>query len=564
MKDQAKLTYKNAGVDIERGDDFVARIFPYAVSTRTRFSMDNIGSFAGMIDLKPGAWKDPIMVACTDGVGTKLKFAFETGRHDTIGIDLVAMSVNDLLVTGAEPLAFLDYLASSRIDLGAHPDIIRGIAEGCRQSGCALIGGETAELPGFYAQNEYDLAGFAVGIVERHRILDPATVQEGDVLVGLPSSGIHSNGYSLVRNIFEDRTRFPLDKTIPGFKLPLGDILLTPTRIYRPEFSLLQQLDGLKSAAHITGSGIPGNLPRAVPDHLGISVRKGSWPVPMIFETMQSIGKIDDAEMCNTFNMGLGMILVIAPEKVASIQAALADQGFVSFVVGAVTGRPGFHWARSGTGKSRRTIPAISSPPQIVSTLPRLAILGSGRGSNMDAICSAIDRGDLPAEIACVISNNSRAGILEKARQRGIPAFHVSGKTHPESESMAMLDLFKKTRADTLVLAGYMKKLANPIVKHFSGRSFNIHPALLPAFGGPGMFGQRVHETVLASGVKLTGVTVHRIDPEYDQGEILAQRSVPVMPDDTADTLAARVLREEHDLYWRILRRHLTKPNGSA
>ncbi|MBN1879316.1 phosphoribosylformylglycinamidine cyclo-ligase [bacterium] len=557
MKGRKRLTYRAAGVDIERGDDFVRRILPFAKSTRTHSSIDDIGAFAGMIDLAPGNWKDPILVACTDGVGTKLKLAFEIGRHDTIGIDLVAMSINDLLVTGAEPLAFLDYLATSQVDLNVHPEIVKGIAEGCIQGGCALIGGETAELPGFYTPGEYDLAGFAVGIVERGKILSPTAVAPGDLLIGLPSTGIHSNGYSLVRKVFEDRRRYPLEKPLPGFTVPLGDILLMPTRIYRPEFALLRTMDGLKSAAHITGSGIPGNLPRAIPDHLGVSVRHGSWPIPAIFDAIRSAGSVLETEMYQTFNMGLGMVLVISPDYEASIRSALQDQGFETFIVGNVVDKPGFHWTRS----DRPTQSQPANPGQKSSerrSPPRLAILGSGRGSNMESICRAIDSNNFQAEVVCVVSNNSKAMILERARERKIPAFHVSSLSHPGSETDALLDIFQRCKADTLVLAGYMKKLPEEIVRHFQGRSFNIHPALLPSFGGIGMYGHHVHEAVISSGAKFSGVTVHEIGVEYDRGKILGQRVVPVLPEDNPDSLASRVLREEHDLYWRVLKRHLT------
>ncbi|MBN1296986.1 phosphoribosylformylglycinamidine cyclo-ligase, partial [bacterium] len=344
MTTPKKLSYRDAGVDIDRADAFVDRIRPMAASTRTVYSMDSIGSFAGLLDLTKGSWREPLLVACTDGVGTKLKVAFETGCHQGVGIDLVAMSVNDLLVTGAQPLAFLDYLATSRLDLDLHAAVVDSIAEGCRRSGCALLGGETAELPGFYQDDEYDLAGFAVGVVDRERMLSVDSVRAGDWVIGIPSDGLHSNGFSLVRKVFEDRSIYPIHRPLEGMTEPLGDVLLKPTRIYRREMETAAGIPGVRSAAHITGGGIPGNLPRAVPDHLGIAVVRNTWPVHPIFEWIRKAGGIEEAEMDRTFNMGLGLMVVTAPDAARTLMRVLADQGFDSYRVGWITGEPGFRW----------------------------------------------------------------------------------------------------------------------------------------------------------------------------------------------------------------------------
>ncbi|MCD4655823.1 phosphoribosylformylglycinamidine cyclo-ligase [bacterium] len=562
MENKKQLTYKAAGVDIDLADEFIERIKPSTGSTRTVYSMDSIGAFAGMLDISRGNWKSPLMVACTDGVGTKLKLAFETGYHNGVGIDLVAMSINDLLVTGAEPLAFLDYLATSKLDLDMHTSVVEGIAEGCRQSGCVLLGGETAELPGFYQGDEYDLAGFAIGLVEKDKMYTPNDVQAGDWIIGLISSGIHSNGFSLVRKVFEDRKVYPLDAPLTGMKQSLGELLLTPTRIYSREMAVCRNIGGLKSAAHITGGGIPGNLPRALPGQLGASLFTGSWPIPEIFNRMQQIGNISGTEMYRTFNMGLGMMLIVAKETARDLMCALTGNGFESYHVGEVSAQPGVTWTdmnqrfngkdvSSETGKKK-----VSSYDVHIKKV-RIAIVGSGRGSNMASICDAIDRQDLDVEIGCVISNNSKAFILESARNRGIPAIHISGKTHPESEMQALLDTLKTYDVDAVVLAGYMKKLAPEILQWFRGKVFNIHPALLPSFGGTGMFGSRVHEAVLKSGAKYSGVTVHLVDEDYDRGRILAQRVVSVLETDTGQDLADRILLEEHDIYWRVLRNYL-------
>ncbi|HPQ39578.1 MAG TPA: phosphoribosylformylglycinamidine cyclo-ligase [bacterium] len=557
MKGSERLDYKAAGVDIDLADEFIRRIGPVAASTRTDLSMDAIGSFAGMIRLDGNRWREPVLVACTDGVGTKLKLAFETGDHSGIGIDLVAMSVNDLLVTGATPVAFLDYLATSRLELENHTAVIESIAEGCRQSGCALVGGETAELPGFYSAREYDLAGFALGVVEKSEILSPDNVIAGDWIIGIPSDGIHSNGYSLVRKIFEDRNRFPLDQPLRGMKEPLGRVLLKPTRIYRPELAAALAAGGLKSAAHITGGGIPGNLPRAIPKHLGICLVEHSWPVPEIFRQMQDIGEIEDQEMYRTFNMGLGMMLVVSPDRAHALIQSLEGGGYSAHVVGWIDAEPGLRRVKKFDPPTPVTGKCGSIGTRKSTAIPRIAVLGSGRGSNMESLCEAIDRDDLHASIACVISNNSKAFILERARCRGIPAVHLSGKTHPGNESSALQDVLKHYRIDAIVLAGYMKKLSPEIVEEYRDRIFNIHPALLPAFGGPGMYGMNVHRAVLRSGAVFSGVTVHRVDEDYDTGYIVAQRVVQVLPGDSPEMLAARVLKQEHDLYWRVLEKAL-------
>ncbi len=551
-----RITYKESGVDIDAGEAFVKAILPHVDKTRTFCSMDHIGSFAGMINLSSGNWKNPVLVACTDGVGTKLKIAFEMNRHDTIGIDLVAMSVNDLLVTGAQPVAFLDYLATSKIDSKKLAQVIAGICDGCLKSGCVLLGGETAEMPDFYKANEYDLAGFAVGIVDKDKILDSKNVVPGDILIGLPSNGLHSNGYSLVRNLFKDRKKYPLESMLPGLSQPLGEVLLQPTHIYTDEFSILLSLEGVKAAAHITGGGIPGNLPRILPDSCGATLHKNSWPVPAIFEIMQEIGQIDQTEMSRTFNMGLGMIIAVNSESLKNIQDTLNFHGYSHYIIGQVSSRPGITWSNSIKENVKvSTKDDIGLKTQ--TRKARIAVLGSGSGTNMQSLCNAIDRGDLDAEIVCVVSNNSRAFILERAKKQGIPAYHISQVTHPGKETDKLFEVIEKCAADTLVLAGYMKKIPDRVLKSFNDRVFNIHPALLPAFGGKGMYGLRIHQEVIRSGVRYTGATVHRVNTEYDAGEILGQRVVPVLASDTPETLAKRVLVEEHDLYWRVLKQYL-------
>jgi phosphoribosylformylglycinamidine cyclo-ligase len=328
-------TYRDAGVDIDEGDRLVDLIKPLARPTLRPEVLAGIGGFGGLFALDTKKYRDPVLVSGTDGVGTKLKLAFLTGRHDTVGIDLVAMSVNDVAVTGAEPLFFLDYYATGRLRAEEAAQVVKGIAEGCRQAGCALIGGETAELPGFYADGEYDLAGFAVGVVERDRILDGRNVAPGDALVGVASTGLHSNGYSLARKVLLERQALS-DRPAELAGRTLGDALLEPTRIYARDILALLDEVPLKAAAHITGGGLPGNVPRNLPDRTGAVIRGGSWDVPAIFGLIEREGGVGRDEMYRTFNMGLGLVLVLPSASVEAARAVLTRRGLASWVVGTV------------------------------------------------------------------------------------------------------------------------------------------------------------------------------------------------------------------------------------
>lgn len=329
------LTYRDAGVDIDEGDRLVELIAPSARTTHRPEVLAGVGGFASLFALPPGRWREPVLVAGTDGVGTKLKLAFALDRHETIGIDLVAMSVNDVAVTGAEPMFFLDYYATSRLRADEAAVVVRGIAEGCRQAGCALVGGETAELPGFYQPGEYDLAGFAVGLVERSRIVDGRRVAPGDALVGLASSGAHSNGYSLIRAIVE-RARLDLRQVHREIGAPLGEALLAPTRIYARDLLALAEAVDLRAAAHITGGGIFGNLPRVLPPGTRAVLRESSWPRPAVFDLLARAGDVERAELYRTFNMGLGMIVVVPAADAARAVALLASRGVPAFLLGEV------------------------------------------------------------------------------------------------------------------------------------------------------------------------------------------------------------------------------------
>jgi phosphoribosylformylglycinamidine cyclo-ligase len=332
MNDASSLTYKDAGVDIDAGNALVERIKPCVAATRRPGVLAGIGGFGGLFEL-PTGYRRPVLVAGTDGVGTKLKLAIETGRHDGVGIDLVAMCVNDVIVQGAEPLFFLDYYAAGRLDVDIAAAVIEGIAAGCRQAGAALIGGETAELPGFYQGGDYDLAGFCVGIVEHDKIIDGSRVAAGDAIIGIASSGLHSNGYSLARKVLERsgaKHEMPLDGQT------LIERLLAPTRIYvKPLLALMAEVE-VHAMAHITGGGLPENLPRVLPEGLAAVVERGSWRRPEVFDWLQSAGRIADAELYRTFNCGLGMAVIVAAEAAEKAVALLEAQGEQAWIAGRI------------------------------------------------------------------------------------------------------------------------------------------------------------------------------------------------------------------------------------
>jgi phosphoribosylformylglycinamidine cyclo-ligase len=329
------LDYRAAGVDIEAGDEAVRRIAPLARATFRPEVLGGIGAFAGFVRVPPG-YTEPVLVSSTDGVGTKLKVAFLADRHDTVGIDLVAMGVNDVLVHGAEPLYFLDYIGTARLEPARVEALVRGVAEGCRQAGCALIGGETAELPDLYAPGEYDLAGFAVGIVERSKIVDGTAVRPGDVVLGLASSGLHSNGYSLARRIVFDVLKLDIDAVLPGTGRTVADVLLAPTRIYVR--AVLPVRAEVHAMAHITGGGISGNLPRVLPDGCRAVIRPRTWApsASPVFATLRSAGRVEEAEMFRTFNMGIGYVLVVPADRADRVGATLRAAGETVHAIGEI------------------------------------------------------------------------------------------------------------------------------------------------------------------------------------------------------------------------------------
>ncbi|MBN2796324.1 MAG: phosphoribosylformylglycinamidine cyclo-ligase [Clostridia bacterium] len=337
----SKLTYADAGVDIEEGALAVEKMKSYVKETFTKGVLGGLGGFGGMFELDLTGYTKPVLVSGTDGVGTKLKIAIMKDQHDTVGIDLVAMCVNDILVQGAKPLFFLDYIATGKLSSDKIAGLVKGIAEGCKQSNAALIGGETAEMPGFYDEDDYDMAGFTVGIVDKDKIIDGSTIEAGDVLVGLPSTGVHSNGYSLVRKLFFDVLSLDMHDYVDALGATVGETLITPTKIYvKPVLKVLEEVS-VKGMVHVTGGGFVENIPRILPEGLGVNIELNAWPMPKVFPFMQEAGNVDTYEMYKTFNMGIGFIMIVKKEDVDALISAVKSTGEEAYVIGEVTKEAG-------------------------------------------------------------------------------------------------------------------------------------------------------------------------------------------------------------------------------
>jgi phosphoribosylformylglycinamidine cyclo-ligase len=329
--------YKQAGVDIAAGNQAVELMKKHVKRTTRPEVLSGLGGFGGLFGLDKDKYEEPILVSGTDGVGTKLKLAFAMDKHDTIGIDAVAMCVNDIVVSGAEPLFFLDYLACDKVIPSKIEAIVAGIAEGCVQSGCALIGGETAEMPGMYSEGEYDIAGFSVGVVDKKKIIDGSKIRPGDTVIGLASSGIHSNGFSLVRKLLLEQSGYKLTDRVEVLDAVLGDVLLTPTRIYVKTVLALMEKVELKGLVHITGGGFIENIPRVLPDTVNVEIDYGTWPILPIFDLLQSKGSITNNDMFRTFNMGIGMVIVVSAEQAEEVLKVAAELGEEAYRIGQVT-----------------------------------------------------------------------------------------------------------------------------------------------------------------------------------------------------------------------------------
>lgn len=546
------LSYKDSGVDIEAGDSLVSLIKPLARSTSRSGVLGGLGGFGGAFQLKAieQNYKDPVLVLASDGVGTKLQIAQKINQHSTIGMDLVAMCVNDILCNGAEPLTFLDYFACGILDVDVARNVVSGIAEGCKQSTAALIGGETAEMPGMYDPGVYDLAGFALGVVERSHILPKINdITVGDIIIGLPSNGVHSNGFSLIHKLMK-KAGLSLDDKAPFSQegLTLGEELIKPTRIYVRSVLPALQRGKVKAVAHITGGGLVQNLPRVIPASVRARLNAHWWNVHPVFAWIADAGAVKDDEMLRTFNCGIGMVMIVSPEDQAEVMNI--TRSFGAMVIGSVQARPA-----SGDQVLVDNFASALDFTRRMPLLPkkRVAVLVSGNGSNFQAL---VDTSRDPSQCVCcditlVISNKADAFALKRAQKENVPSLIVNSKDYPSRVEFdrAITAALEANKIDIVCLAGYMRILSDEFVKRWKGRLLNIHPSLLPRH--PGLNAQ---QQCLDAGDRESGCTVHFVDEGMDTGAIIIQERVPVLRDDTAETLTARIHTAEHRAYPRALR----------
>ncbi|XP_039174854.1 trifunctional purine biosynthetic protein adenosine-3 isoform X1 [Crotalus tigris] len=552
LKQSRGLTYKDSGVDIAAGNTLVQKIKPLAAATSRSGCNADLGGFAGLFDIKEAGYKDPILVSGTDGVGTKLKIAQLCNKHNAIGQDLVAMCVNDILAQGAEPLFFLDYFACGKLDVRMAQTIIAGIAEACKLAGCALLGGETAEMPGMYPPGEYDLGGFAVGAVERGQMLPHLDkITDGDVVLGIASSGIHSNGFSLVRKIVEKSS---LDFSSPSVgdcpEQTLGEQLLTPTKIYSKILLPVLRSGDVKAYAHITGGGLLENIPRVLPASVGVVLDALHWKIPSIFSWLQREGNLSEEEMARTFNCGIGAVLIVQKELAGKILSDIRRRE-EAWLIGKVVQ----HQAGSAHVEVKNLLQALranrlqslhSKQIKMEPRKTRVGILISGTGTNMEALIASAKKPNSSAEIVVVISNKADAEGLKKAAGVGIPTKVINHKDYSnriEFDS-AVDQVLSEFSVELICLAGFMRILSGPFVSKWDGKILNIHPSLLPSFKG-----SNAHKLVLEAGVRVTGCTVHFVAEEVDAGAIIFQEAVPVKIGDTEKTLSERVKEAEHKAF---------------
>lgn len=549
------ISYKDSGVDITAGDDLVQRIKPSAKSTNRRGVLGGLGGFGGMFRLRDSglaSLNDPILVLGTDGVGTKLKIAQDSRRHGTVGIDLVAMCVNDIICNGADPVNFLDYYACGKLDVPVAAQVIEGIAEGCRQAGSALLGGETAEMPGMYAPGVYDLAGFSLGIVEHGKMLPRVeSICPGDVIIGLPSSGVHSNGFSLVHKILEFvgltlHDVAPFSATGKTF----AEELLVPTKIYVRELQPLLAEGGLvKALAHITGGGFTENIPRVLPAGVAAFLDLAELHVLPIFGWLAKAGNVTAEEMLRTFNCGIGMMLVVATEHSDTVLERLRPFG--GRMLGTVVKKSDPLGGRVIVRGFEETL----RKAQLTCALPkkRIAVLISGSGSNLQALIDATRSTafGIRGEIVLVVSNKDGVFGLERAAVAGIPSKTILHKNYATRELFdeAVSKALVEARIELVCLAGFMRILSEAFVKRWKGKLINIHPALLPKHKG--IHAQR---QALAAGDFESGCTVHFVDEGVDTGAIILQERVPILRNDTEEALTERIHRAEHRAYPEALR----------
>ncbi|KAK2856984.1 hypothetical protein Q5P01_005719 [Channa striata] len=552
------LTYKDSGVDIAAGNRLVDVIKPLAKATARAGCNAELGGFAGLFDLKAAGFVDPILVSGTDGVGTKLKIAQACGQHAGLGQDLVAMCVNDVLAQGAEPLFFLDYFSCGSLDVDVAALVVGGIAKACEMAGCALLGGETAEMPGVYAAGEYDLAGFCVGAVERGGLLPRlGDIAEGDLLIGVASSGLHSNGFSLVRKVLE---QVGLSYSCPApFGRPgqtVGEVLLTPTKIYSRLLLPILRSRAVKAYAHITGGGLLENIPRVLPQHLAVDLDASRWSIPPVFSWLHKDGGLREEEMARTFNCGLGAVLVVSPLDAQRVLRQLQAHE-EAWIVGSLAHKqPGAEPVVVRNLKhSLNAEPHYKGELEVEqnggchgdsSTLckrTRVAVLISGTGTNLQALIEQAKRPSSSAEIVLVISNRPGVQGLKRASLAGIQTRVVDHKLYgSRAEFDGTIDrVLEEFRVELVCLAGFMRMLTGTFVKKWNGKLLNIHPSLLPSFKGV-----NAQKQALQAGVRVSGCTVHFVAEEVDAGAIIVQEAVPVLANDTEDSLSDRIHEAEH------------------
>ncbi|KAM4602292.1 trifunctional purine biosynthetic protein adenosine-3 isoform 2-T2 [Polymixia lowei] len=555
------LTYKDSGVDIAAGNKLVDMIKPLAKATSRAGCNAELGGFAGLFDLKAAGFVDPILVSGTDGVGTKLKIAQACRRHNGLGQDLVAMCVNDVLAQGAEPLFFLDYFSCGSLDVDVAASVIDGIAKACQMAGCALLGGETAEMPGVYGHGEYDLAGFCVGAVERGALLPRlGDIAEGDLLIGVASSGVHSNGFSLVRKVLE---RAKLSYVSPApFGKPgqtIGEVLLTPTKIYSRVLLPILRSGAVKAYAHITGGGLLENIPRVLPQELAVDLDASRWSVPPVFPWLQKEGGLSEEEMARTFNCGLGAVLVVAPPDAQRVLRQLQAQE-EAWIVGSLTHKqPGAepvvvrnleHSLRGGPSPGGEVEARQNSGCHGDNGTPhkrtRVAVLISGTGTNLQALIEQAKRQSSSAEIVVVISNRPGVQGLKRAALAGIQTRVVDHKLYgSRAEFDGTIDrVLEEFGVEVVCLAGFMRILTGPFVRKWNGKLLNIHPSLLPSFKGV-----NAQKQALQAGARVSGCTVHFVAEEVDAGAIIVQEAVPVLVSDTEESLSDRIRGAEHGAF---------------
>uniref|UniRef100_A0A7G3A7F9 Phosphoribosylformylglycinamidine cyclo-ligase n=2 Tax=Lutzomyia longipalpis TaxID=7200 RepID=A0A7G3A7F9_LUTLO len=545
------ITYRASGVDITAGDDFVREIKPLAVATTKKGVLGGLGSFGALFRLNEWERKfqDPVLVLSTDGVGTKLKLAQEMGKHYNVGIDLVAMCANDVICTGADPVTFLDYLACGHLDVQQAVQTLKGVAEGCQRADSALVGGETAEMPGIYRDNEYDLAGFSLGIVEREKILPKIEkIIPGDVIIGLPSSGVHSNGFSLIHFIMQRLGKAWTDVApFSARGATFGEEFLKETTIYAKEVTEALQACEIKAMAHITGGGLVENIPRVLPNDVKALIDFSSVSIPPVFPWIRQAGNVRNEEMLRTFNCGIGFVFILHRTALEKLRHGLL--GRRTYLLGSIEHRNGeeaqvqidnFH-ERLGFFQN-----LLSTPRK------RIAVLISGNGSNLQALIDASrdTARNVWCDICLVVSNKEGIYGLERAKRASIPSVVLQHKAFPSREAFdeAMSRKLEEYGVDFVCLAGFMRILSEAFVKRWKGRILNIHPSLLPKHKGVA-----AQKLALEAGDAVSGCTVHFVDEGVDTGAIITQESVPVLPGDTVDSLSERIHRAEHLAFPRAL-----------